>query len=123
MENKTPKEFFLDREYAAKNTSRKEDQDIKDSKKYTAFEEVKPDGKAKPYINKKVAGAAGAVAGAGLGMAVSNKNLKEWKTLRSKADKSPADKARMKHLRRLIGAKVAGGALVGGASAAYLARK
>ena len=123
MENKTPKEFFLDREYAAKNTSRKEDQDIKDSKKYTAFEEVKPDGKAKPYMNKKIAGAAGAVVGAGVGMAASNGNLKEWKSLRSKENKSPAEKARVKHLRRIISAKVGGGAIVGGASAAYLARK
>lgn len=117
------KEYFLDKLYAAKNTSKKEDKDIKDSNVSYPFKEVREDGSTKPYMNKKIAGAAGAVVGAGVGMAASNGNLKEWKSLRSKENKSPAEKARVKHLRRIISAKVGGGAIVGGASAAYLARK
>lgn len=123
MEENKAKEYFLDKLYAAKNTSKKEDQDIKDSDKGHPFHEVKENGESKPYMNKKVAGAAGAVVGAGVGMAASNRNLKEWKSLRSKENKSPAEKARVKHLRRIISAKVGGGAIVGGFSAAYLARK
>ena len=123
MEENKAKEYFLDKLYAAKNTSRKEDQDIKDSNVSHPFKEVREDGGTKPYMNKKIAGAAGAVVGAGVGMAASNGNLKEWKSLRSKENKSPAEKARVKHLRRIISAKVGGGAIIGGASAAYLARK
>lgn len=123
MEENKAKEYFLDKLYAAKNTSKKEDQDIKNSSISHPFKEVKTDGSTKPYMNKKVAGVAGAVVGAGIGMASSNRNLKEWKLLRSKEDKTPAEKARVKHLRRIISVKVGGGAIVGGASAAYLARK
>lgn len=115
-------EFYLDKMYS-KGTSRKEDKDIEDSKKSHPYQELDKDGKAKHYINKKVAGAAGAVVGAGVGMAASNRNLKEWKALKAKDNKTPAEKARQKHLRRLIGLKVGSGALVGGASASYLARK
>lgn len=101
----SPKEYYLSRSFSRMDT------------------EYDGGSGDNPEVSRKVMGLAGSVVGAGVGMAASNRNLEEWKALRSKPDKTPAEKARVKHLRRIISAKVGGGAIVGGASAAYLARK
>lgn len=110
-------QFFIDKEYA-NNTNKKEDKDIKDSSNFHPYEEVKENGKSKKTfksLSPKVVAGAGAVTGAGAGMALSTKNLKELKSLKAKQDKSPADLIRIKKLRRTIAMKIGAGTIAGGA--------